>query len=184
MPDKVSLFVVLVEDEEQQNLVRHYLSIMGIDARKTRYVAIPSGRGCGFRHVINRYPEQIRDCQRRHAKTHLVVMVDADVHTVDQRREELTAALESLEAKVKPADDLGIILIPRRNVETWIRCLNGEQVNEETDYGAKRAGRATCEQIKTAAGNVYTWSRQHAQVPTHCVDSLRNQLPEWRRIEP
>ena len=57
-------------------------------------------------------------------KCWLYVLTDADAMTVEERLRTL------------PSDsgDPVTRLIPRRNVETWVEVLDGNQVDEETDY--------------------------------------------------
>jgi len=69
-------------------------------------------------------------------------------------------------------------LVPKRNVETWIRCLNGIVADEERDYKSEVSSGS----IKSAAEKMFEWTRPHRSVPDVCVPSLRESLPEFRRI--
>ena len=71
------------------------------------------------------------------------------------------------------------MLIPKRHTETWILCLMGENVDEITDYKARRD---IPEKIKPAAREFHEWSRPHYQVPDRCVESLQRGLREARRV--
>jgi hypothetical protein len=59
-------------------------------------------------------------------------------------------------------------LVPKRNIETWILCLNDVQVNEDADY--KRTHDDWTELIRTAAGTLYVWNRPRVAVPASCVE--------------
>jgi hypothetical protein len=107
------------------------------------------------------------------------VMVDADKGTVDSRMVELAAALEADEFDPREAGEPIVILIPKRNVETWILCLMGESVEEDTDYSGRLIDRNA---VTVAANQLFDWTRPHAEVPDSCVPSLRRGLPEWARI--
>jgi hypothetical protein len=78
------------------------------------------------------------------------------------------------------AEDEAIVhLIPKRHIETWILCLKGERVDEETDY----RHRGVDEHIKTAASTLFNWSRPNTVPAEHCVESLGLAIPEVRRLE-
>lgn len=80
-------------------------------------------------------------------------------------------------------DDLAlriVLLIPRRHIETWIRCLLSESVNEEQDR--KLGPKLEREDLNRACGELYNWSRPYAALGSTCVDSLQIALPEWRKI--
>jgi hypothetical protein len=71
-------------------------------------------------------------------------------------------------------------LIPKRNVETWILCLNDRSVDEITDYSGEGGIDGL---IPRAAVTFFEWSRPNATPPTHCVDSLLAAIPEVRRLD-
>jgi hypothetical protein len=71
-------------------------------------------------------------------------------------------------------------LVPKRNIETWILCLNEQEVNEETDY--KRTRDDWNELIPQAAETLFQWTRSRAEPPNHCVDSLRSGVSELKRL--
>jgi len=49
-------------------------------------------------------------------------------------------------------------LVPKRNIETWILCLNGQAVDEDTDY--KRRRDDWTELIPEAAETLSKWTHQ------------------------
>ena len=107
-------------------------------------------------------------------------MIDADTSRVDQRDLQLQKALEEAGSEVRRADEAIVHLIPKRNVETWVLCLNGEQVYEVTDYSQRGDVDA---RIPAAAATFFKWSRTNAVLPEHCVPSLGAAIPEARRLE-
>jgi hypothetical protein len=72
-------------------------------------------------------------------------------------------------------------LIPRRNIETWILCLNAVEVNEETDY--KRTQNDWTELIRPALETLYAWTRPKTQVSDNCIPSLEHGVAELRRLD-
>jgi hypothetical protein len=61
-------------------------------------------------------------------------MIDADTLTVLQRHEQLDRALEGTGLTRRQSDEKIALLVPKRNIETWIHYLRKEQVNEEQIY--------------------------------------------------
>lgn len=108
-----------------------------------------------------------------------MVIVDADTRTLHQRRQELASTLEN--AKITPRDVIKAIalLIPKRNVETWILCLTGDEIDEQTDYKVRDG---LDQKIKAASKFLWEWTRPNFVLPLTCVDSLREAIPELARI--
>lgn len=71
-------------------------------------------------------------------------------------------------------------LVPKRNIETWILCLNEEKVSEETDYKGKM--RDWSRLIPPAAETLFQWTRSNAEPPNHCIDSLQSGVRELNRL--
>ena len=72
-----------------------------------------------------------------------------------------------------------VVLIPKRNVETWIRALLGDAVDEDTDY---KSPAPSSTDIRSAAANLYEWTRPSAQPPDSAPASLKSSISEWRKI--
>jgi thiamine pyrophosphate-dependent acetolactate synthase large subunit-like protein len=107
----------------------------------------------------------------------LIVMVDADKETVVQREKELCESLDKAgEKAIKPGEPV-VILIPKWQVETWIKSALGQTLSEDdstTDHP-----RVQSLDIKKAAETIYEWARPNAKVGKSCVESLRVALPRW-----
>ncbi len=179
---KPSLVIVLAEDARHQSLIRRYLSRAGFDRHQIRLVELPSGRGCGEQWVRTQYAKQVKEFRRRgaSASTALVIAIDADTYTPEQRSAQLRTALEQAALEPRGAGERIGHLIPKRNVETWILGLAGENVDEVSDYKS----RAGVEQlIQRSAETLFTWSRANTGAPMNCVPSLRVALSEIRRVD-
>jgi hypothetical protein len=81
----------------------------------------------------------------------------------------------------RKGDELIIVLIPKRHVETWIRALLGDEVNEENDY---KKPEPTPKEIAQAGGTLFAWTRRHASPGATCPPSLTKSIREgeWQRI--
>ncbi|HEV3275262.1 MAG TPA: hypothetical protein VG860_00430, partial [Terriglobia bacterium] len=65
------------------------------------------------------------------------------------------------------------------HVETWIRALLGDPVNETTDY---KNPKPTSQEIRQAAEALYPWTRPGADLRPNFPPSLNDSRPEWRKI--
>jgi|SRR5579872_5698584 len=180
---KPSQFIVLSEDQRQQVFVRHYLKCKfpgcsGLISNEP----LPSGQGSGEQFVRQRYVENVEAYRVRatRARTVLIVAIDADKGTVEKRIQQLREALTEAGLPARRPEEKIVHLVPKRNIETWVLCLNGEGVNEESDYHDLKG---VNEQIKPAALTLFDWSRQGAAIPGNCVESLRGAIAEVRRLE-
>ena len=76
-------------------------------------------------------------------------------------------------------DEPIVVLIPRRHVETWIRALLGQTVDEQTDY---KNPQPTPEEIRQAAGTLHQWTRPNTGPDPTSPPSLTDSIPEWQKI--
>jgi hypothetical protein len=111
----------------------------------------------------------------------LIVVIDADMRSVQSRLAQLAATLQvsGLEAVDLRTESIAH-LVPKRNIETWILCLNNTRVDEDTDY--KENGDWS-ERIRCAAQELFQWTRPNDALPEHCVPSLRRGVIELRRLQ-
>jgi hypothetical protein len=176
---KPSQVILLIEDSRHHQFIFRYLRTVGLEPRAMRIVRSPSGAGSAEQWVREQFAIEVGEYRGRHAKTKLIVVIDADTHTVHQRLRQLDQALQ--EAGITLIRDTEEIarLVPKRNIETWILCLNDVPVDEATDY--KRPRNDWTELIRTAAVTLYGWSRSNTAVPPSCVESLQFGIQELRK---
>jgi hypothetical protein len=185
VPDRIANVVIVVEDQEQQNLAYRYLERCKprLTYRECRFERPAKGSGgSGEQFVRNRYPAEVKEHRRRVGKgasALLVVMVDADMETTEWRASQLSDALTTASMDGRRDDEPIVLLIPKRHVETWIRALLGNQVDEETDYTRPTP---TTKDIKEAAAKLHEWTRPVANPGPTSPLSLTASLPEWRKI--
>jgi hypothetical protein len=106
----------------------------------------------------------------------LIVVIDADAGEVARRRSQLEEQLQ----RPRKAHERIVHFIPKRNIETWILCLDGEIVDEIEDH---HSDRGIEDRIGSAARVFFDWTRPNASVPDRCVPSLRAAIPEAQRLE-
>lgn len=182
MAERIANIILLVEDINQENLLRRYLQQLGHGNRNMRPQRLPKGQGSGEQFVRERYASEVRAIRSQLTRTKacLIAMIDADAGSVDDRRQQLGRALQDAEEASRSASEPILNLVPKRNVETWILCLNSEMVDEVNDY--RHDSRVSSERIKQAASTLFSWTRINSTIPAACVPSLRDCLSEFERL--
>ena len=178
---KPSQIILLLEDALHERFIYRYLRKLGYGRHLMRFARSPSGVGSAEQRVRERFALEVRACTRRQAKTTLIVLVDADTHTVQERIAQFDSSLREAGIPMIPDNTRRIArLVPKRNIETWILCLFDVQVNEETDYKHRREN--WTEMVRAAALTLHTWTRPNAVVPPSYVDSLWSGMAELQKI--
>ena len=177
-----SRIIVLTEDQRHQSFARRYLRRLGYSFYDIRFEDLPSGRGSGEQWVRERYARAVAAYRARSARaqTALVVAIDADGGDINRRLQQLQSALAAANLDARNANERIAHVVPRRNIETWILCLNGHPVDEDIDY---RHEPNIERLIGSAAETFYLWCRANFNIPVHCVPSLISAIPEMRRLE-
>ncbi len=138
--------------------------------------------GAGRNTCVTSMAKEVRGCRSalgKRASALLIVVVDADTKTTASRAAQLSDALDAAEEEKLSATEPVVVLIPKRNVETWIRALLGSAVDEITDY---KKPVPTSAEIKNSADELYKYTRPSAQLPAGYPSSLTQSIPEWRKI--
>ena len=178
---KPSQFIVVLEDEHQQMLIYRYLIKRGLQTHAIRIERSPSGEGSAENWVRKRFVKEVTVYRARHAKTALIVVIDADTRSVQDRLTQLDQALKDGGKQPLNAGDQVARLVPKRNIETWIICLTEQAADEETDYKKKRDD--WNELISQSAETLFQWTHAKAEPPNHCIDSLRSGVRELNRLK-
>jgi hypothetical protein len=180
--ERIAEIVILAEDLRQANFAWHYLKHDGHSYRSLRVKISPKGRGAGEQYVRECYPDEVTNYRSSSARRRaaLIVEIDADTKTVYYRERQLESELNHARVANRKKSERIALLIPKRNIETWILCLTGEEVNETTDC---KSTKDVDGKIKQAAENFFEWSRDGYPLPTHCVASLQKGLKEIRRVD-
>lgn len=134
MSDRACRIVVLCEDRQHETFLYRLLKDLGFP--KGRIETKTCSTGAADQFVRERYADEV-EMHRRQAKKMkigLVVMIDADENTVDERHQELNNVLAERGLDSRSQDEAVCLLVPKRNIETWIYALLGEDVNETEAY--------------------------------------------------
>ena len=174
------LVIVVLEDDHHKMLVHRYLKRRGRREHEIRIYRSPSGVGSAENWVRKTFVKEVSVYRSRHAQTKLIVVIDADTTTVQERMRQLDQALKDSEKQAVDEHTEQIArLVPKRNVETWIRCLNGHAVDEATDYKKRDDWNKL---ISPAAETLFQWTQSSDEPPQHCVDSLRTGVRELKHL--
>ena len=137
--------VILCEDRQQEVFARHFLKMRGFPGI-IRANICPSGSQSGEQYVRTQYAAEVKAYRqnRNRVSIGLVVLIDADTGTLQERLNQLAEALSEDSQPERRSDEAIAIFIPKRNIETWIHYLQGEVVNEEDSYTKFENNEAFC----------------------------------------
>ena len=126
--------VILCEDSQQEAFIRRFLKGMGWQMREVRVEKSPGGSAEQW--VRERFPLELRVYKQRRnlASSALIAMIDADTRQVEERIGELKRECDSAGVPFRDNDEAVAIAVPKRNIETWIHYLDGQNVTEIDIY--------------------------------------------------
>ncbi len=127
--------VILCEDRQQEVFARHFLKKRGFTGI-FRVEICPAGSQSGEQYVRTQYPVEVKAYRQSRSRISigLVVLIDADKRTVQERLKQLDNILGEQSLPLRQIDEEISIFVPKRNIETWIHYLKGESVDEEKPY--------------------------------------------------
>ena len=133
---RAAMVFILGEDQNkrQQNLIRKYLKRRGFSDRQIRDLPCPVGDTPGISFVLSRYASEVHDLRVATYSRGLIVAIDADDETVETRKIQLNDRLIETGEAARGEQEAIAIVVPRRNIETWIWYFDGNAVDETTDY--------------------------------------------------
>ena len=134
MPTRNVRFIVICEDREHEGFVRGALERAGFNSHNIDVRLPPGGSGEQWvRLETTKWVPLIRARSKRVAVA-LISVIDADAMTVGERRNQIDDELESAGCPPRTDDEPIAFLIPKRNIEAWIRFLLDGEADEERDY--------------------------------------------------
>lgn len=172
--------VLLCEDKKTETFVRTFLRHRNFKRHDIETLPLPgSDGGAGEQWVREKYPEQLKAI-RQQPNAYLIVVIDADDGTIDKRHRDLEEACEAESISPRNNRDKNVLhIIPRRNIETWLAYLDGENVNETTDYKTK------CRNLcpKECAHHLYDMCHVDQRLRKPVPDSLLRTCEEYRKLQ-
>ncbi|MCU0226695.1 MAG: hypothetical protein MUF01_03580 [Bryobacterales bacterium] len=176
--------VVLCEDKRTQQFLRSFLKKLSYENHEIRMS--PVGFGSAEQRVRTQYPTEVdtlRKCQ--FADQVLITALDADTLTVEDRHRQLEESLAKAGLAKRDPDERISVLVPRRNIETWILALSGKVCREDESYKPPPGGTKHQEfqaLVEDAGKRFYEVTRPNATEPQPTVDSLNRAIPEARKV--
>ena len=173
--------VILCEDRQQEVFARYFLKKRGFTGL-IRAKICPPGSQAGEQYVRTQYLAEVKAYRekRNQVSIGLVVLIDAGTGTLEARLNELASALDKDEQEKRGSNEAIAIFVPKRNIETWIRYLQGETVNEEAVYAKFKNNEAVCKTaVEDIADRCYSQS-----LPEDAPRSLQAACGELQRLLP
>ena len=139
-------YLLLCEDKQHENVMRYFLLACGVSDRKIRVLPYKPGQGAADQRVVNSFVREVkafrskryqRSGDQQLRRIALIVMLDADHYTVDERRNQLNRHLQQANLLTIQESDNIVLLIPKRNIETWLAALTSDDISaidEKTNY--------------------------------------------------
>ncbi len=179
---RVTEVVVLAEDLRSFNLIRQSLMRSG-RYRNIRPSLSPRADGSAEQWVRQQFPIQLRAFRAARSRRAgaLVVHIDADGNTADDRLQQLRAACTAAAVDDVGPDELVAFLVPKWSTETWIIWLTGGGVQTE-DETVKYKCDDCDRKIRPAADRVFALTRTNATTADSYQPSFAASLPEWRKV--
>lgn len=125
--------VLLCEDSQTDAFVRRFLKRRHFRGRDIRTLPLPGGHQSGEQWVRERFPGELQAIRRRQ-RAYLIVVTDADADSTNTRRARIDTECRHKNVPVRTDNDPVVLAVPRRNIETWLKYLDGFEVDETTAY--------------------------------------------------
>ncbi|WP_293339878.1 hypothetical protein [Microcoleus sp. CAWBG58] len=192
--DDLPEVTILCEDIDQERFIREYLICRGLDDRKIKDFGNPKGKTIKNNNalIVKHYPQLIKSYRSRNYRNiAVVVMIDADEDSLEERMRCLNIALDetagNLNKDPRLPNEKVAIFVPARNIETWFYYINshmsGQECNELTDYKDKTM--TTKERIELAKRSAKILASEicHHGVDRIALPSLRYACRELQRLQ-
>ncbi|HLX65190.1 MAG TPA: hypothetical protein VKX17_28235 [Planctomycetota bacterium] len=130
---KDAVFITLLyEDVQHRSFASRFLKERKFDTRKLREVAIKPGKGSAEQFVREQFIKELKWFRARssRAATCLIVIADADKLTVQDRLDWFEKICRDEPIQFRTPTEKFAFIIPKRNIETWLAYLRGEEVVE------------------------------------------------------
>lgn len=131
--NKQRQYLVLCEDKQQQYFVRHFLKECNIIGPKVSFEPLPK-EGSGEQYVRENYIKVLKKSRSKNRAITAVVVIDADTKTVTERIDQLKRKCATENIPERNEADTLMILVPKRNIESWIEYYSSGHANESDTY--------------------------------------------------
>ena len=129
---KPAQVIVLCEDKQQQVFVRRF--VKSKTNHPIRVISPPPGGGSGEQFVREQDHRQLRALRAATVSAILIVMIDGDAAGMVGRLRRLDESCRLSRITPRTDADRVVLLVPERNIETWLAYLSGTTVEEAANY--------------------------------------------------
>jgi hypothetical protein len=174
---KSAEIIILCEDQTHNTFARAFLKRRNFNPRAIRTLPIP-GRsgGSGEASVRRSFPNELKAIRGR-SNAMLVVLIDADTYDVAERKRQLMQECAACGVPWRGDDDHVVLIVPKRNIESWLVYLDGDEPNEESsEWKRKKEGLA-----KPGAKALDEMCHVAQRLREPAPPSLEEACDEWRR---
>lgn len=132
MSQKVQV-LVLCEDGQTSSFALRYLKSKGFSSHKIRILVSPSASGSAYTYVLNNFPVELENLRKDSVSRKLLAIIDEDGR--GRSIADFQEACKKANVLFRTDKEPVAILIPKRNIETWIYFLEHQSAVDETkDY--------------------------------------------------
>lgn len=136
--------VIYCEDKQQECFARRFLYGMGWTKRDIRISPYPIGKGSAEQWVREAYIKELAIYHRR-LRTYAIIMItDGDNLGVEKRYKQIEQACKTAGVEPRSDKDAVAIVVPTWSIETWIKYLDGDEVNEQQRTEKKKKNESEC----------------------------------------
>ena len=169
---------LLCEDSQTDAFVRRFLKRRNFGRRDVLTLPLPAGNQSGEQWVRERYPSELRAIRARQ-RAYLIVVTDADAYATGTRRAQLNAACDEKRIPRRDDRDPVLMIVPKRNIETWLAYLDGTTVDEVAPYPRLQRERDCVAQ----ANRLYAMCHEAQRLDEGAPPSLREACAEYGRLQ-
>lgn len=172
-------YTILCEDAQMRTFLVAFLKCQGINTHKISVVPIPAGVGCGEAHVRTGLTKELELLHRnKHLRKTLLVCLDSDKYSYGERKQFLHKSYSDAFPGSDIDDEMMLIWIPKREIETWIAYFNGENVDEDMEF--RHGGQPVS--CKKVANMMYLFLQNDEENAETTLHSLQKAKEEYVRI--
>ncbi len=143
MSNSVSIRL-LCEDSAHEKFIQAFLRKKGRFARRAFPDSYRSHEKGGEKpnngFVLNNTAKEVKVARKAPPKRALIIVIDGDTRGAASRQGNIAQVLKEAELEALNGSERITIVIPCRNIETWIYHFNGEMVDETEEHPKKKFG--------------------------------------------
>ena len=164
--------VLLCEDSQHEAFVRRFLTGMGWNTRELRIEKSPSAIGSAEQWVREKFSDELKIYRQRQSKaaSALIAITDADSHSVEERKSDFSIACSEKQIPFRQENEAVAIVVPKMNIETWIKYFESGSVTEEDEYPKLQRERK-CSNAVAELVRLCKESTLHPDWPSSLVDA-------------